>query len=175
MSNKFLYPTLCTFFKKRRGYKKNLGSELAIVSHSGRVSDAHGGFALAVMNTILSGSAGGLVVLFIHYLRPRFSGDTPYWSVLYTLNGGLAGMVAACAGCDRMHQWAAFVIGLMAGCNYYLYSEILVKMRVDDLLDAFPVHFGGGIVGLLMTPVFMYNGIIYSGGESGKKICTIFW
>ena len=41
--------------------------------------------------------------------------------------------------------------------------------RIDDLLDAFPVHFGGGIVGLLMTPVFMYGGIIYSGGESGKK------
>ena len=67
-----------------------------------------------------------------------------------------------------MHQWSAFIIGLMAGANYYLYSELLVKMQIDDLLDAFPVHFGGGVVGLLMTPVFMYGGIIYSGGESGK-------
>ena len=57
----------------------------------------------------------------------RFS--IAYWSVLYTVNGGLAGMVAACAGCDRMHQWAAFVIGLIAGANYYLYSELLVKLR----------------------------------------------
>lgn len=125
------------------------------------------------MNTIISGSAGGIIVLIIHYIRPMMKGSTPYWSVLYTVNGGLAGMVAACAGCDRMHQWAAFVIGLMAGCNYYLYSEMLVKIRVDDLLDAFPVHFGGGVVGLLMTPVFMYNGIIYSGGESGKIIIII--
>ena len=52
-----------------------------------------------------------------------------YWSVLYTMNGGLAGMVAACAGCNNMHQWAAFVIGLMAGANYYLYSELLVKAK----------------------------------------------
>ncbi|CBY23386.1 unnamed protein product [Oikopleura dioica] len=32
------------------------------------------------------------------------------------------------------------------------------KMKIDDPLDAFAVHFGGGIVGILATPVFM-NGV----------------
>ena len=136
---------------------------------------AHGGFALAIMNTVISGSSGGISVLFINYFRNVIKGETGYWSVLATLNGGLAGMVAACAGCNNMHQWAAFLIGIIAGCNYYLYSEILIRLNIDDLLDAFPVHFGGGIVGLLLTPIFMYDGIIYSGGKSGKQFQIFFF
>ena len=46
------------------------------------VAEGHGGFALAVMNTIVSGSAGGIIVLFIHYLKPKLRGDTAYWLVI---------------------------------------------------------------------------------------------
>ena len=37
-------------------------------------------------------------------------------------------------------------------------------MGIDDLLDAFPVHFGGGVVGLLMAPIFTYDGLVYYEG-----------
>ena len=36
---------------------------------------------------------------------------------------------------------------------------VLRRMGVDDPLDAFAVHYGGGIVGVLATPVFMNGGI----------------
>ena len=117
----------------------NGGSELAIISYDDAgLAESHGeAFARAVMNTMVSGAAAGITVLIITYVRPILKGDRPYWSVLSTVNGGLAGMVAACAGCNNMHSWAAFLIGCIAGFNYSFYSWLLVKMRVDDLLGPF--------------------------------------
>merc|ERR1712141_729581 len=51
--------------------------------------------ALAIVNTILGASTGGLTVLFVN----KFALKQP-WSFLMTLNGVLAGMVALCAGCN---------------------------------------------------------------------------
>ena len=98
-------------------------------------------------------------MLVITYIRPLIKGQQSFWSVLETVNGGLAGMVAACAGCNNMHRnsltktskklfyfsyckhyisWAAFVMGIMAGFNYVFYSWLLIQVRIDDLLGAFP-------------------------------------
>ena len=126
----------------------NGGSELAIISYDDAgLAESHGeAFARAVMNTMVSGAAAGITVLIITYVRPILKGDRPYWSVLSTVNGGLAGMVAACAGCNNMHSWAAFLIGCIAGFNYSFYSWLLVKMRVDDLLGQFFTEFSIFIV-----------------------------
>ena len=61
----------------------------------GSISAADDGsvVALAIVNTILGASTGGLAVLFIN----KFLFSQP-WSFLMTLNGALAGMVALCAG-----------------------------------------------------------------------------
>ena len=61
----------------------------------------------AVVNTVLSGSAGGLTVLFVNRM---FIGGR--WSFLMCLNGTLGGMVAICSGCDVYSQWAAIIIGI---------------------------------------------------------------
>lgn len=108
----------------------NGGSELAIISYDENgIAESHGeAFARAVMNTMISGAAAGLVVLIITYVKPLIKGETAYWSVLSTVNGGLAGMVAACAGCNNMHSGSAFFIGCVAGANYSFYSWLLVKV-----------------------------------------------
>ena len=71
-------------------------------------------------------------------------------------------MVAMCAGCNVLHQGAAFGLGGMAGITIWYFGLLLKKFGVDDPLDAFAVHYGGGIVGVLATPVFMRGGIVYS-------------
>jgi len=43
-------------------------------------------------------------------------------------------------------------------------EKLLLKYQIDDLLDAFPVHFGGGVIGILFAPMFMYDGIWYYKG-----------
>ncbi|XP_063960880.1 putative ammonium transporter 1 [Lytechinus pictus] len=115
--------------------------------------------SLAVVNTIISGACGALVALVIK--RIGFSGS--YWSLLTTINGGLTGMVAICAGCDAVYPWGAAIIGAVAGAAYMMWSSMMVSVRVDDPLDAIAVHLGGGLWGVLAVPLFdMNDGIVFT-------------
>ena len=46
-----------------------------------------------------------------------------------------------CGGCDAYYPWAALFLGGIAGALHLLASMILVKMKIDDPLDAAPIHF----------------------------------
>merc|ERR1719266_1146281 len=118
---------------------------------------------LAIVNTILGAATGGMTVLFVN----KFALHQP-WSFLMTLNGALAGMVALCAGCNLFEPWAALIVGGLGGLGFMVIHFSMLKMRLDDPLDAVAVHGGGGIVGLLCVPWFMYVGL--PAGERG-----IFW
>jgi len=121
----------------------NGGSQLTI-SNKGDAAAV----GLVIVNTIIGGCAGGLVALFIQ----RFT--TGKWSYLVTLNGALTGMVAQCAGCNVFPIWAALIIGAVGGAVFHGAHWLEVKMRMDDPLDAVPVHFGGGVLGVICAPIF---------------------
>lgn len=73
-------------------------------------------------------------------------------------------MVAQCAGCNVYEPWAALVIGMFAGGIFNLISALMLKLGLDDPLDAVAVHAGGGILGVLCVPFFKYgNGIFWIG------------
>ena len=55
-------------------------------------------------------------------------------------------MVSVCGGCDAYYPWAALFLGGIAGALHLLASIILVKMKIDDPLDAAPIHFVCGKV-----------------------------
>jgi len=74
-------------------------------------------------------------------------------------NGALAGMAAVCAGCDSLAPWAAFVTGIFGATAFLLAKVLLHKLEVDDPMDAFPVHFGGGLVGVVTAPFLIPDGI----------------
>ena len=63
-------------------------------------------------------------------------------------------VVAITAGCATVDTWAAVVIGMISGWVYLAISKLLVKLRIDDAVDAVPVHMGGGAWGLLSTGLF---------------------
>ena len=50
-------------------------------------------------------------------------------------------MVSVCGGCDAYYPWAALFLGAIAGALHLLASIILVKLKIDDPLDAAPIHF----------------------------------
>ncbi|KAJ8023642.1 Ammonium transporter 1 member 2 [Holothuria leucospilota] len=113
----------------------------------------------AVVNTILSGASAALVSLSVS--RTGFGSGK--WSLLTTINGGLAGMVAICAGCDAEFAWGAVVTGILAGFVYHLTTQLVEYARVDDPLDAVAVHLGGGVVGVLTAPFLIYpEGIVFN-------------
>lgn len=69
----------------------------------------------------------------------HFTGEVTF-NLQYAMNGCLSGLVAITAGCSVVESWAALVIGLVAGANYLAFSKLLVKRRIDDAVDAIPVH-----------------------------------
>ncbi|XP_072034506.1 putative ammonium transporter 1 isoform X2 [Amphiura filiformis] len=109
--------------------------------------------ATAIVNTILSGSAGALVAMVIR----RAGFGTGHWSFLTAVNGGLTGMVAICAGCNAVAAWGAIIIGIISGFTYLAWSWLVLKCKVDDPLDAVAVHLGGGLWGVISVPLLSYE------------------
>jgi Amt family ammonium transporter len=70
------------------------------------------------------------------------------------MNGALGGLVAVTAGCATIDPWAAFLIGIGAGWCYIAMSKLLLKLKIDDAVDAIPVHFANGIWGLFAVGCF---------------------
>jgi len=69
-------------------------------------------------------------------------------------NGILAGLVSVTAGCGNVESGSAFCIGMIGGCLYLTASTGLKKLRIDDPLDAFPVHGVCGAWGVLAAGLF---------------------
>uniref|UniRef100_A0A7E4VGM1 Ammonium transporter n=1 Tax=Panagrellus redivivus TaxID=6233 RepID=A0A7E4VGM1_PANRE len=131
--------------------------------------------ALAMTNTILCGALAALTYLLIHYAA------NGKWTCLLTINAALTGMVAVCAGCNIMMPWACVFTGPGAGIIYLWLSKLVVKLKIDDPLDAFAVHAGGGAWGLIAARIIGKGGVAYAivgaidGSEnSGHAIAAAF-
>lgn len=86
-------------------------------------------------------------------------------------NGILAGLVSITASCDRVHPWAAFVIGSLGALVYIGSSRLMYKLKIDDPLEASQVHGFCGIWGVLALAFFKIDeGIFYGGENSGKLL-----
>ncbi|BFZ15991.1 hypothetical protein BsWGS_19030 [Bradybaena similaris] len=111
--------------------------------------------ALAITNTIIAGSMSAFSALLVRRLVGR------NWSVIYTVNGCVSGMVAICGGCDVYRPWGACIVGLIAGIGFNFTSWWVVKLKIDDPVDAVAVHFNGGIWGVIAVAFLSYpNGIL---------------
>ena len=62
-------------------------------------------------------------------------------------------MVAQCAGCNLYEPWAAILIGVMAGPVFIGIHDLMLKLRLDDPLDAVAVHGGGGTLGNMSSNI----------------------
>ena len=52
--------------------------------------------------------------------------------------------VSVCGGCSHYYPWAAVIVAFFAGLLYVSISIVLVKLKIDDPLDAVAVHAGSG-------------------------------
>ncbi|CAE7943691.1 AMT1-1 [Symbiodinium sp. KB8] len=119
-------------------YGFNPGSTLGM--HDG----ATGALAAQVaMNTTLAAATGGITVFLLRYLI------TKKYDVGGLCNGILAGLVSITAGCGNVECGSAFAIGLVGAFVYQGSSMLLQKLKIDDPVDASPVHGFCGIWGVL--------------------------
>ena len=130
-------------------YGFNPGSAL-LISNSGVAAVA----GLCAVTTTVSAAAGCVTCMFfdtiIDYLQ---TGETSY-DLTMAMNGSLGGLVGITAGCSVVEPWAALIIGMVSGIVYYCVSKALIKLRIDDAVDAIPVHFGTGIWAVIAVGLF---------------------
>ena len=113
-------------------------SELSITGESA-IHTAH-----VFITTNMAAATGGLAALAYTWIvdgKPSLS---------MVCNGVLAGLVGITAGCDCVDVWAAAVIGLVTSA-IMCYSVSFI----DDPVGAISVHGVGGIVGTILTGVFV--------------------
>ncbi len=133
----------------------NAGSELA--------ADGTAGMAMAV--TQIATAAAALGWMFSEWL---FHGKP---SVLGIASGAVAGLVAITPACGSVGPMGALAIGIAAGVLCYLAATKLKNaLGYDDSLDVFGVHAIGGIVGALLTGVFVAGSLGGVGLAEGVSI-----
>merc|ERR1711988_302450 len=147
----------------------NCGSVLTITT-----TQAQEGVGMAAVNTTLCPCAAVIVYSVLAMA-------TAYVDLSGVLNVALCGLVSITAGCPYVMPWAAICIGVVAVPVYVGASYALKKFKVDDVVDAIPVHGAGGIwgvlaVGLVGNPDLINNylgrdpihdaGILYNGNGS---------
>jgi ammonium transporter, Amt family len=106
--------------------------------------------ALVVLNTILGAAAATLAWCLGEYLTRGHA------SLLGGASGMVAGLVAITPACGWVGPMSAIIIGA-AGGIVCLWAVVSLKKMFgyDDALDVFGVHGVGGIVGALLTGVFV--------------------
>jgi len=127
--------------------------------------------ARAMVNTMISGGSGCISALcmgrLVHgYIDPASAN-----------NGLLGGLVAITAGCGTSDPEGAFVTGLIAGVIYVSSSKLMLRLKIDDVVDASPVHLFCGMWGFLAAGLFAtednYADAFYSNRAS--KCCGGFY
>jgi len=53
----------------------------------------------------------------------------------------LAGVISITAGCALVTTYASIIIGAFVGIISIGRSSLFLKLRIDDFVDAVPVHF----------------------------------
>lgn len=146
-------------------YGFNPGSTLKI--SSAQLGDVA---SLVAVNTTLGAAAGALSGMFTSTIVDERKTGIYSWDTTAAMNGCLTGLVAITAGCATVEPWAAFVIGIMAGWIYLAASALILRFKIDDAVDAIPVHMFGGAWGVLATGLFSNESRMATAAYSTENI-----
>jgi Amt family ammonium transporter len=137
----------------------NAGSALA--------SDGAAGMAMLVTHLgAASGSLAWMAAEWIKYGKP---------SVLGIATGMVAGLGTITPASGFVGPGGAIIIGLLAGfVCFFATLTLKQKLHIDDSLDVFPVHGVGGMLGILLTGVFVSSDFGGMGLPEGVSIASQF-
>ena len=105
-----------------------------------------------ILNTLMGGAAGLVSALAVGWIirgRP---------DVQLVINGALAGLVSITASCNLISTPGAIAIGSIGGVVMIGASTLLIRLRIDDAVDAVPVHGAAGVWGTLAVALFVDSG-----------------
>lgn len=118
--------------------------------NAGSALASNGAAGMAMLVTHLGAACGSLAWMTAEWLR--FGKP----SVLGIATGMVAGLGTITPASGFVGPGGAIIIGLAAGVVcFFATLTIKRKLEIDDSLDVFPVHGVGGMLGLLLTAVFV--------------------
>lgn len=114
--------------------------------NAGSALGANGSAGMAMLVTHVSAATAALVWAAIEWLRYGRA------SLVGIVTGLIAGLAAITPAAGSVGPVGALIIGALAGsvCQW-LAGAIKFRLKVDDSLDVFAVHGGGGIIGSLLV------------------------
>ncbi len=108
-----------------------------------------GNAGLVITNTVLAAAAGLITVIPAQILFNRGMVELEY-----LINGLLVGLVSITACAPFVSPQQALIIGFAGSWLMMALDWLLLKLNVDDVVGAIPVHLGGGIWGTLAVAIF---------------------
>lgn len=128
--------------------------------------------ARAGVSTTISAAFGGLSVVIFDLVK-----QSNQVSPQRMCNGILTALVSISGPCALVHPAFSVLIGTVAGVTYSLSSSLLLKYRIDDVVEAAPIHLFGGMWGVIATALFtkksFYN-LAYDGSKNEREYCGAF-
>jgi Amt family ammonium transporter len=101
-----------------------------------------------LLNTCVGGTFGCLTTMTLSWMRSGHS------RVPTILNGMIAGLVAVTAGAHALDSFTSAFLGAVGGLVCYGGERLLHRLRIDDVVSAFPAHGLAGIWGTLALALF---------------------
>eukprot|EP00753_Platysulcus_tardus_P006932 PLAT14701.1.p1 GENE.PLAT14701.1~~PLAT14701.1.p1 ORF type:complete len:737 (-),score=361.93 PLAT14701.1:143-2170(-) len=112
------------------------------------------GTAALVAQTTTMAAVGSILCVYALLAASRRRNRRRQMDMAMLLNAPLAGLVAICASAAVVDGASALLIGAVAGAVYLAASRALLAWKVDDPLDAAPVHAACGAWGVLAVGLF---------------------
>jgi len=164
---------ICLLLGKRAGYLKEpfrphnlpytvLGGSLLWIGwfgfNAGSALGANEVATHAFITTLIAPSAAGLTWAIVEW----FENGKP--TILGTVTGALAGLVAITPACGYVNVMNAIIIGIVASALCYIFVvKIKPRLGYDDSLDAFGIHGAAGIWGTIAVGLFAEKAVNSTG------------
>lgn len=98
------------------------------------------------------------------------------WNIGTVLNAALGGLVSITSGAASTDAWMAVVIGAIGAFVYIGSSKLMLKLKIDDPVDAVAVHGFCGAWGVLASGIFFDLAAVSVGysnyPDSGEGPCS---
>jgi len=150
-------------------YGFNPGSTLAIANPASGTSAA-----VAAVTTTLAPGAGAVAAMFFDSIIEAYKTGEVSYDITMVMNGALSGLVAITAGCSTVPPFAAVIIGAISGIIYRQASKLILYLRIDDAVDAIPVHFANGAWGLFAVGLFARQDLVATAGYHSEHFGAFF-
>lgn len=99
--------------------------------------------AKVILATLIAGASAGLTGMIVSRLVYKT------YQVSDILHGVLAGLVAITASAHLASPFSAMLVGALGYGAYFVGQKLLVHFKLDDAIDAIPVHLFAGVLGTL--------------------------